>query len=241
MKTFAEPLILYAALFLRFSAGFAPPPAGAGPAEFSAAAEASRLILGSAPSLALVWLALLRAKSLREWGVGLPGKRDALPALASLAAISAIGLAAALAGRHFGGLPEGPRALPPSGPAGWAVLSISVLASAYLEESFFRFYLLSKWGGSGFGAAGFGDGGAGGASGASGGLGPMGIGAAGAVAASTLMFALCHAHLGPWGMANAAASGAALALIFLRTRSLHGAGIAHGIYNMAALALGPAA
>lgn len=212
MNAFAEPLILYAVLFFRFLSGPVMPDA---PFEFSAGAEAARVILHTGPALALVWYLLLRAKSLREWGVARPGKSDAIPAAISLAAISLVGIAVTLAAAHFGGLPEAPRMLPPTEAVPWAVLAVSVFAGAYLEESFFRFYLLSK-------------------------LPEAGLGTHRAVLVSTVLFAICHAYAGPWGIANAAISGAVLSYVFLRFRSLHGVSVAHGIYNVVVIALGAA-
>ena len=217
MSQFIEPLILYAVLFLRF---FALPAMPEAPFEFSAAAAAASLVLHTGPSLALVWYMLLRAKSLKEWGVTRPGRKDALPALASLAAISLVGFAVSAAANRFGGLPEVPRILPPTEAVPWAVLAVSVFAGAYLEESFFRFYLLSKRDGE---SAGY-----------------MGLGPHRAVFVSTLLFAFCHAYAGPWGFVNAAVSGAVLSYVFLWSRSLHGVSIAHGVYNLAVFALGPA-
>ena len=222
MNTFIEPLILYAVLFFRFFTGPVAPPET--PWEFSATAEAARMVLYTGPSLALVWYLMLKVKSLREWGVGRPGIRDAIPALVGLLAISAIGLgmaaAAAAAAGHFGALPGVPRILPPAGIVPWAILVASVFAGAYLEESFFRFYMLSKRTETGYG--------------------PSGLGPHRAVLVSTVMFAFCHVHLGVWGFANAAISGTVLAYLFLRTRSLHGVSIAHAIYNVLVFALGPA-
>jgi len=212
MNAFIEPLILYAVLFLRFFTGPVMPDA---PLEFSAGAAAARTILYTVPSLALVWYLLLKTKGLKEWGITRPGKKDIIPGLTSLAAIVFVGFVVSMAARHFGGLLETPRILPPTEVAPWAVLVASIFFGAYLEESFFRFYLLSK-------------------------REEMGLGPHRAVFVSTLLFAFSHTYAGPWGFANAALSGAALAYVFLRSRSLHGVGIAHGLYNVLVFALGPA-
>ncbi|MCL2600075.1 MAG: CPBP family intramembrane metalloprotease [Treponema sp.] len=214
MNAFIEPLILYAVLFFRFFTGPVMPET---PVEFSADAAVARMVLHTGPSLALVWYLLLKAKSLKEWGVALPGRKDIVPALISFPAIVLVGLCVTLAARHLGGLPEVPRILPPTTAVPWAILVVSVFAGAYLEESFFRFYLLSRL------------------ESAAPGLGPHR-----AVLVSTLLFAVCHLYAGPWGFVNAAVSGAVLAYVFLRFRSLHGVGIAHGLYNVLVFALGPA-
>jgi len=212
MNAFIEPIILYAVLFFRFLSGPVMPET---PLEFSASAEAARIVLYTGPALALVWYLLLKVKSLKEWGVTRPGKKDVIPALISLPAIVLVGFAVTAAANHFGGLPEVPRILPPTAVAPWAILVVSIFAGAYLEESFFRFYLLSKLEGTG--------------------LGPHRI-----VLISTVMFAFCHIYAGPWGFVNAAISGTVLAYVFLRFRSLHGISIAHGMYNVMVFALGVA-
>jgi membrane protease YdiL (CAAX protease family) len=104
-------------------------------------------------------------------------------------------------------IPSGPRLLPPQDAVSWVILAFSCLSTAYLEESFFRFYLLSK-------------------------RTDMGIGPNRAVLVSVLLFSICHIYEGPWGFLNSALSGTVLAFVFLRFRSLHGISLAHAIYNV---------
>jgi membrane protease YdiL (CAAX protease family) len=89
----------------------------------------------------------------------------------------------------------------------------SCLSTGYLEEGFFRFYLLSK-------------------------LGETGIKNGTLVFVSTLLFSVCHIYEGPWGMLNAVLAGTFLSLMFLHFRSLHGIALAHGLYNAFVYALG---
>jgi membrane protease YdiL (CAAX protease family) len=96
---------------------------------------------------------------------------------------------------------------------GWIVLSLSCISTGYLEESFFRFYLLTK----------FRD---------------MGVRTGTMVSVSVLLFALCHIYEGSWGMLNAVLAGTLLSAIFLRFKSLHGTALAHGLYNAFVYALG---
>ncbi|MCL2762959.1 MAG: CPBP family glutamic-type intramembrane protease [Treponema sp.] len=209
MGTFIEPLILYAVLFFRTSTGIAP----SGEAvEFSASAEMARIFLYNVPSLALVWYLLLKVKSLKEWDV-FPAKRDLIPAVLALPALILIGLTISLVSHHFSGIPSGTRFLPPQTAVAWGILALSCLSTAYLEESFFRFYLLSK-------------------------REEMGLGPHRAILMSTLLFASCHIYEGPWGFLNAALSGIVLAYVFLRFRSLHGIALAHALYNIVVYTLG---
>jgi len=210
MSTFVEPLILYAVLFFRISAGS---PSSGEAVEFSITVEIARIILYNLPSLALVWYLLLRVKSLKKWGITLPGKNDLIPALTALPALVLIGLTISVASRYFVEIPSGSRFLPPPDYISWGILFISCLSTAYLEESFFRFYLLSK-------------------------REEMGIGPHRAVLISTLSFSICHIYEGPWGFLNAALSGVLLAYVFLRFRSLHGIAFAHALYNVLVYALG---
>jgi membrane protease YdiL (CAAX protease family) len=124
-----------------------------------------------------------------------------------------IGLTISVASRYFVEIPSSSRFLPPPDYISWGLLFISCLSTAYLEESFFRFYLLSK-------------------------REEMGIGPHRAVLISTVSFSVCHIYEGPWGFLNAALSGVLLAYVFLRYRSLHGIAFAHALYNVLVYALG---
>jgi membrane protease YdiL (CAAX protease family) len=96
----------------------------------------------------------------------------------------------------------------PAGPGQWLAVIVLCMGSGYLEESYFRLYLLGRF--------------------TAGGLGPWK-----SLLLSTLLFAFCHVYEGPWGALNAAAAGLILSRIFLRHRSLHGIAWAHGLYNTA--------
>jgi len=210
MYTFIEPLILYAVLFFRISAGAA---SAGESAAFSPAVEIARILLYNIPSLALVWYLLLKVKSIKEWGITLPGKRDLIPAAVALPALVLIGLTISIVSHFFSETPSGTQFLPPQNFISWSILLISCTSTAYLEESFFRFYLLLK-------------------------REEMGLGPHRAVLVSVLSFSLCHIYEGPWGFLNAALSGVVLAYVFLRFRSLHGIVFAHALYNVLVYALG---
>jgi len=210
MKSFIEPFILYWVLFFRIPAGNAPGE-GAVPMEFFWTAEMARILLYTLPSLALVWYLLLKVKSLRAMGIGLPQKKDFIVASLAFSALTLIGVTISLVSSQFGEALL--QSLGPKTFTGWAVLVISCVSSAYLEESYFRFYLFSK-------------------------KEEMGLGPHRTVLVSTLLFSVCHIYEGPWGFLNAALSGVVLAYIFLRFRSLHGVAIAHALYNILAYVLG---
>jgi len=210
MKSFIEPFIIYWVLFFRFPAGRAPGE-GAVAMEFSWTAETARLLMYTLPSLALVWYLLLKVKSLKAMGIRLPQKKDFIVAALAFCALTLIGVTISLVSAKFGEALL--QSLGPKTVTGWAVLVISCISSAYLEESYFRFYLFSK-------------------------KEEMGLGPHRAVLVSTLLFSLCHIYEGPWGFLNAALSGIVLAYVFLRFRSLHGIAAAHALYNILAYVVG---
>ena len=208
MRSFIEPFVLYWVLFFRIPVGITPGEGAVG--EFSTAAEAARILMYTLPSLALVWYLLLKVKSLKAMGVKLPQKKDFLVAFMAFSALTLIGVTISLVSAQFGETLR--QFISPRTAGGWAVLIISCISSAYLEESFFRFYLLSK-------------------------KEEMGLGPHRAVLVSTLLFSVCHIYEGPWGFLNAALSGIVLAYVFLRFRSLHGVAAAHALYNILAYVL----
>jgi membrane protease YdiL (CAAX protease family) len=109
---------------------------------------------------------------------------------------------------YIGGNTEQMQFQSPDTYLGWAILTLSCFSSAYLEESFFRFYLLTR-------------------------KEDLNLNAASAVAISVILFSVCHIYEGPWGFLNSVISAVILAFLFLRYRSLHGVAIAHGLYNIA--------
>jgi len=207
MKSFIEPFILYWVLFFRIPAGSAHGEI----LEFSWTAETGRIFMYTFPALTLVWYLLLRVKSLREMGITFPRRKDFVVASLAFTALTLIGVTISLVSAQFGGVSL-LQYLSPQTVAGWAVLVVSCVSSAYLEESFFRFYLLSK-------------------------REEMGLGPLSAVLGSTMLFSLCHIYEGPWGFLNAALSGVVLDFVFLRFHSLHGIAIAHALYNVLAYVL----
>ena len=211
MKSFIEPFILYWVLFFRIPAGSAYGEGAIAP-EFSWTAEAGRILMYTLPALTLVWYLLLKAKSLREMEITFPRKKDFVVAFLAFAALTLIGVTISLVSAQFGEAVVLRQYLSPQTAAGWAVLVFSCVSSAYLEESFFRFYLLSK-------------------------RKEMGLGPLGAVLGSAMLFSICHIYEGPWGFLNAALSGVVLAFAFLRFRSLHGIAAAHALYNVLAYVL----
>jgi membrane protease YdiL (CAAX protease family) len=118
-----------------------------------------------------------------------------------------IGLTISVVAPFFAAIPAGVPAASPNLPAEWIIMILSCITTGYLEESYFRFYLLNK-------------------------LENFGTSPGTAVLISVLFFSLCHIYEGPWGMLNAFLAGTLLAVVYFRFKSLHGIALAHGLYNI---------
>ena len=216
MGIYFELLILYIILFFSGSAGaflFAAQSEAAG---FSVASELIKIFLYCIPSLALIWYLLLKAKPARRWDIK-PGKKDLISGFITLPCLLITGFTVAFVSSYAGGNLSGgtPAQMPlysPSTGLEWGVLCFSCIAAAYLEESFFRFYILSR-------------------------RDDMRLGAIPALMVSVTLFSICHIYEGSWGFLNAVLSGTFLCLIFLRYQAYHGIAVAHGLYNIAVYAI----
>ena len=178
---------------------------------FSNTAELMRLLTYTIPSLALIWYLLLRVKKLRNWGIR-PGKYDLFSCFTAFPCLLITGFVIAATASGISGNSAQISLHFPSNARGWILLTISCIVSAYLEESFFRFYILSR-------------------------REEMRLSPAGALIVSVALFSICHIYEGPWGFLNSVLAGIFLAFIFLRYNSLHGIAIAHGLYNIAVYAI----
>jgi hypothetical protein len=180
-------------------------------AEFSAATELAKIFLYYLPSLALIWYLLFKAGRVEIPAFKL-GKKDLISGLITLPCLLFIGFAISLISIKISGSSVQLTLYSPSSIPGWILLCITCFCSAYLEESFFRYYLLSK-------------------------RAKFNISASLALVLSTALFSICHTYGGPWGVLNAAISGFVLGFMFLKFKSLHGIAIAHGLYNITAYVL----
>ncbi|MDR0388955.1 MAG: CPBP family intramembrane metalloprotease [Spirochaetaceae bacterium] len=110
------------------------------------------------------------------------------------------------------GLPSPPGLEKPQDAFSWSVLVLFYLASAYLEETYFRIYLeaalqKAKWA------------------------------SPARLLLSTGLFTLCHLYQGPLGLCNALIAGIFLLLFYRKTQSPHGLALGHGLYNVLAYVL----
>jgi len=207
ISLYIEALILYIILFFS-QTGFALQSGGTGAetANFSVSAGIIRIILNYIPSLALIWFIIIKNWKIEYWIIK-PGKKDLISGVFTLPALLMIGFSVSFAHALTSGV-QTQSAAPPNA-ALWIVICVTCFLSAYLEESFFRFYLLSR-------------------------RNELNLSAPSALIFSTALFAICHINTGPWGFLNAALSGLFLGFMFLRYNSLHGIAIAHGFYNIIA-------
>jgi membrane protease YdiL (CAAX protease family) len=204
-----EPLILYFVLFFpgTFSPwGAEPLPAGI---PFSVLGELSRTLTYTAPSLALLWYLVLKNSGTASLAGEKPGKNDVYSFIIGFPALVAIGLILSFLISFFPAPSPLPKIEAPASVPGWIVMALSCIGTGYLEESYFRCYLLKKmtkitfaW-----------------------------TGVMIRIVFSTALFAVCHLYEGPWGIANAVLAGAVLAALFERYGALHGIAWAHGAYN----------
>jgi membrane protease YdiL (CAAX protease family) len=204
MGIYIEALILYIILF--FSGSAAPYFNGGGQESFPALPELVKIILYILPSLALIWYCMLRVKSLKKWGV-IPGIKDLVSGLIALPCLLITGFVISSVS-SFLGETSPVQIQSPSSAVEWIILCVSCISAAYLEESFFRFYLLAR-------------------------RREMKLTASAALVVSVALFSICHIYEGPWGFLNSLVSGAILSFIFLRYEALHGIAAAHGLYNIA--------
>ena len=202
-----EPLILYFVLFFPgiYALPFSSPETG--PLSFSILKELGRTLTYTVPSLALLWYLISDKTGFSAIYEVKPLKSDLFPfAIASFGLII-IGLFTSLLLSIFSGVYAPPVLEAPQNIPGWIVISLACLGTGYLEESYFRYYLLNK----------------------------LEIPLPNTflrIALSTFLFSLCHIYEGPWGILNAVLAGILLSVLFIRFRSLNGIAWAHGFYNL---------
>jgi membrane protease YdiL (CAAX protease family) len=220
METLIEALALYCVIFLPgiiesgLPVSFMNPSSGLAPDFYDYHAQLLHLFVYSLPALLLLGLAA-HVRGFQRRFLRSPRREDAqalalaFPCLIALAVLVSVvsNFVQSLSGLPISTL----ELLPASGLVkGWKAITICIVcsfATAYLEESFFRFYLLSRF------------------EKITGKKTP-------ALIISVLLFMLCHLYEGFWGLLNAFLAATVLSLIFFRYRTIHGLAWAHGLYNV---------
>jgi len=207
-----EPLILYFVLFFPgvYNAPFAGGMPLADTIPFSIFRELGRTLTYTIPSLALLWYLISDRKGLSAIKNKKPHIQDIYSLTIGLPSLILIGLGISFLVLHFPGhqgLTPPPRVEAPINIPGWIVIVFSCLGTGYLEESYFRYYLLTI-------------------------LEKPLASPVFRVIVSTVLFSFCHVYEGPWGIFNAILAGLLLSVLFIRFKSLHGIAWAHGVYNI---------
>jgi len=210
MGIYIEALILYILLFFSGSAVYFTDKSAA-VADFSVTAELVNILTYSLPALVLIWYLIVKARKVEIWAVK-PGKKDIKSFIITLPCLLITGLVVTFVGSYIGGNSAEVITHSPTTVTDWIFLSITCLLSAYLEESYFRYYLLTR-------------------------REELNLNAPSALALSVALFSICHIYEGPWGFMNAIISGTILGFVFLQYYSLHGIAIAHALYNVSVYVL----
>ena len=213
-----EALILYFVLFFPGVLILSSPDwlaQGAGAVlHFSMLRELGHSVTYTLPSFALLLYLISDKKGVSSLKEICPTQKDILPFVIGLPVLIIIGMFIAFLVSLFVTIPPPPRIEGPHNFVGWVVVVLACLGTGYLEELYFRYYLLSR-------------------------MEKAVPQAAVRVIFSTILFAFIHDS--PWGIVNAAIAGLFLSALFLKFRSLHGIALAHAGYNMFVYFMGTAA
>ena len=208
---YLEAIILYAALYLSPSltalTGINQIENGV-TIEFPITASIIRIILYIIPSIALI-LYLMQTPRKIDFKALKPEKKDLICGIITLPSLLLIGIIISILSAYTSESFMEITYIIPSTITGWLILIIFCFFSAYFEEVFFRFYLISK-------------------------KDELNMSTPAVLVFSTTLFAICHIYEGFWGVLNASAAGLVLGIIFIRYKSLHGISIAHALYNITA-------
>jgi membrane protease YdiL (CAAX protease family) len=208
MNSLMEPFILYAVLFLP---GLLPGSAAESAGAFSVSGELIRIAGYNIPSLLLV--VYLMSRRQRGHPALRPQSADGLSLAIALPGLLAIALVLSGIAPIFSPVQSSLPVAAPRSILAWFVMVLSCLSTGYLEETYFRHYLSTRF--------------------EMGGL-PSYLG----IGISVILFALCHVYEGLWGTVNAVLAGLLLSLVYRRYGALHGIAWAHGMYNAFVYATG---
>lgn len=212
MNTLIQPFIIFFVLFfpglyvslVHFSWGIVQFHA------FNINDELLRIITRNIPALCLIWYFLLKEPLRSVLGQLKPAKKDVRQAITVFFLLFVIGFA--LSGVMSFILPMEAGDIHISGTASWLIIVLSCISTGYVEESYFRVYLINHLTLSGF---------------------PRKK----ALIASCILFSLCHFYQGPLGLVFSLFAGMLLSHTYIKGKSIHGIAIGHGFYNLASFIL----
>jgi len=213
-----EALILFFVLFFPgvYSSGLSASVEAVEAIPFYTFGELGRTLTYTIPSIALVWYIIGKKKLSAFISRGFR-KKDLIAFAFGLSGLILISLIISFLVSyilyHFDFIPTPPIIEAPVNAVGWTVLAFSCLGTGYLEESFFRYYLITKYEKS---------------------IPQIPV----RVIFSTFLFSVCHIYEGPGGFVNAVLAGILLSALFIRYKSLHGIAWAHCAYNIFVYVMG---
>jgi len=213
-----EAMILFFVLFFPgiYSSGLSASVEAVEAIPFYTFRELGRTLTYTLPSIALIWYIIGKKKLSAFISRGFR-KKDIIAFAIGLSGLILISLAISFLVSyilyHYDFIPTPPRIEAPVNAVGWTVLAFSCLGTGYLEESFFRYYLITKYEKS---------------------IPQITV----RVIFSTFLFSVCHIYEGPGGFVNAILAGILLSALFIRYRSLHGIAWAHCAYNVFVYVMG---
>lgn len=205
--SFLEPLVLYWLLFLP-GAGTATVPEGI--IRFNPTNILNGLLLHTLPALILVLYLLKIHDTHKKMPFDTAKTEDLLQSFFILCSLLAIVIVLSFISSLFPTLiPAAPRIEAPSSMSSWLLVAFSSFLIAYLEESYFRVYLLQQFN-------------------------KTGIPKPAVYILSCTLFALCHLYEGIFGFINAFFAALVLSYFYQRYWSLHSIAWAHALYNLTA-------
>jgi membrane protease YdiL (CAAX protease family) len=213
-----EALILYFVLFFPgiYISGLSAAAETIDTIPFLTFRELGRTLTYTIPSIALIWY-IIGKKKLSAFISRKFRKKDLIAFILGLGGLIFISLGISFLVssflQNYDFIPTPPKIEAPVNPIGWTILVFSCLGTGYLEESYFRYYLLTKYEKT---------------------MPQTAI----RVIFSTFLFSLCHIYEGPGGFINAVLAGILLSALFIRYRSLHGVAWAHCAYNIFVYVMG---
>ena len=173
---------------------------------FDVTEEILRVFLYDLPAFLLILLFAFRSRSPSIIGFMKPGIADVAISGVVLAMLTLVALGGDALSSLLDPAVEGSIVYPPDTLPTWIALLLGCIATGYLEETYFRAYLLTH-------------------------LKELGVADVPAIATSVALFALCHIYEGPWGAFNAVLAGLVFSLAYRFRRSVHGPAWAHAAYN----------
>jgi len=205
MGAYLEVIILYIILFFWRSAV----PGAPQDPSFSIISEITKILIFLIPSIILIWYFKHKHWNIKKW-IRKPDKNDLFSGLIAYPCLLITGISMGIIAAITGNT-QVPLQTPDS-LQGWLILSLFCLFSAWFEEGFFRFYILSK-------------------------KEELNLNNPAVLLLSTALFSFCHLYNYPFGFINAVISGFVLGILFLRFKTIYGITIAHGLYNLTAYIL----